>query len=60
MFLSYQGFVGGVETAPDQSQVAIVVVQEALVRKPGMERIRLCEAVFMSAGRARDDDHPGL
>lgn len=60
MFLSYDGFVSGIEAAPDQSQIALIVVEKTLVCKPGMKGIRLIEIVPMSAGRALDSDHTVL
>jgi hypothetical protein len=57
MFSSDDGLVRGIEAAPYQGEVAVIVVKEALVGKAGMVSIWLFEFVLMSAGRAGDCDH---
>jgi hypothetical protein len=55
--LSYRRFVSRIEAAPDQRQVAGIIVKKAFISEAGVIRVRLIERVLVSAHFAFDREH---
>jgi hypothetical protein len=58
--ISHDRPVSGIEAAPDQSEIALVVIEETLVTEPGVIGVRLVELVVMGARLAFNRDHESI